>query len=91
METCTRYTGIQASQGSKMTGSRFIVFLLAAGLLAVAALAMPVESYDALGSGDVAALAQAAAPMPVTAPLTPPTARTAESAEHAAVPRLWLR
>ena len=93
METCTRYTGIQASQGSKMTGSRFIVFLLAAGALAVAALlAMPVESYDALGWGDVAGSAQAADPtLPVTAPLTPPTAHTAESAEHAAVPRLWLR
>jgi hypothetical protein len=76
-----------------MTGSRFVVFLLVAGAVAVTALlAMPVESYDALGWGDVAGSAQAADPTPVTAPLIPPTAaRTAESAEHAGVPRLWLR
>jgi hypothetical protein len=74
-----------------MTGNRFIMFLLAAGALAAAALlAMPVERYDALGWGDVAGPAEAA---PMLAPVAPPppAARTADSAEHGALPRLWLR
>jgi len=73
-----------------MTGNRFIVFLLAVGALAVAALlVMPVERYEALGWGDVAGSAQAD---PMVAPVTPPPpARTADSAEHGALPRLWLR
>jgi len=74
-----------------MTGNRFIVFLLAAGALAAAALlAMPVEQYDALGWGHVAGPAQAD---PMLAPVAPqPAARTADSADHdGALPRLWLR
>ena len=74
-----------------MTGNRFIVFLLALGALAAAALmVMPVEQYDALGWGDVASRAQAD---PMLAPVAPqpPAARTAESAEHGDLPRLWLR
>jgi len=74
-----------------MTGNRFIVFLLAAGALAAAALlAMPVEQYDALGWGHVAGPAQAD---PMLAPVAPqpPGARTADSADHGALPRLWLR
>jgi hypothetical protein len=75
-----------------MTGNRFIIFLLAAGALAAAALmAMPVESYDALGWGDMAGPAQAADPtVPAAAP-QPPAAHTAESGDHAEMPRLWLR
>jgi hypothetical protein len=93
VETCARYTGTKMQQGPEMTGSRFVVFLLAVGALAVTALlAMPVERYDALSWGDMASSARAADRMPVTAPLTPPViGRTAESGEHAAVPRLWLR
>ena len=73
-----------------MTGNRFVVFLLAVGALAAAALlAMPVEQYDALGWSDVASPAQAD---PMLAPVAPPpAARTADTAEHGDLPRLWLR
>jgi len=82
-----------------MTGHRFIVFLLAVGALAAAALmVMPVESYDALGWGDMAGPAQAADPaLPAAAPTLPaaapqqPAAHTVESGDHAEMPRLWLR
>jgi len=75
-----------------MTGHRFIVFLLAVGALAAAALmVMPVESYDALGWGDMAGPAQAADPTPLPAALPQPAAQKAESGEHADMPRLWLR
>jgi hypothetical protein len=76
-----------------MTGSRLVAFLLAACALAATALmAIPVESFQTLGSGSVASN-PAPAPDPKLAPVPPPDqlSKSAESADHAAVPRLRLR
>jgi hypothetical protein len=70
-----------------MTGFRLLVFFLVACALA-ALMAIPVESYEALGSGSTASI-----PAPPEERLPPPPAPgsvTADSSEHA-VPRLWLR
>ena len=69
-----------------MTGSRLIAFLLAACALAATALiAIPVESFEGLGPAQPLA-SQAPEAKPVPAP-----AAAAEAADHAALPRLWLR
>lgn len=76
-----------------MTGSRLVAFLLAACALAATALmAIPVESFQALSSGSVASN-PAPAPDPKLAPVPPhdQVSKPADSADHAAVPRLWLR
>jgi hypothetical protein len=76
-----------------MTGSRLVALLLAACALAATALmAIPVESFEALGSGYLAR-SSAPAPDPKLAPVAPhdQASRSADPADHAAVPRLWLR
>ena len=75
-----------------MTGSRLLAFLLAVCALAASALmAIPVESFEALGSGYTASIS---APGPdAMLAVVPPhgPAAPSESADHAGVPRLWLR
>lgn len=69
-----------------MTGSRLIAFLLAACALAATALiAIPVESFEGLSPAQPLA-SQAPEAKPAPAP-----AAAAEAADHAALPRLWLR
>jgi hypothetical protein len=71
-----------------MTGSRLIALLLAACALAATALiAIPVESFEGLGPTQ-----PLAAPAPGARPAAAPAeAAVPEAADHAAVPRLWLR
>ena len=71
-----------------MTGSRLVAFLLAACALAASALlAIPVESFDALGSRSTPA---ATTSVPDERPVPPARSTTADSTDHT-VPRLWLR
>jgi hypothetical protein len=70
-----------------MTGSRLIAFLLAACALAATALiAIPVESFEGLGPAQ-----PLASPAPEAKPAPTPAQAASEAADHAAVPRLWLR
>lgn len=70
-----------------MTASRLAAFILAAcALAATALLAIPVESFEALGSRPTAATTT----VPDERPALPPRSSTADSADHT-VPRLWLR
>jgi hypothetical protein len=75
-----------------MTGSRLVAFLLAACALAATALmAIPVESFQTLGSGYVASNPAPAPDPKLAVPPPDQVSRPAESPDHAAVPRLWLR
>jgi hypothetical protein len=69
-----------------MHRSRLFALILAACALA-ALMAIPVESYEAIGFGSSASTA---ATQDERLPSPPPRSATADSSEHA-VPRLWLR
>ena len=69
-----------------MNGSRLFALILAVCALA-ALMAIPVESYEALGFGSTPSTATA---QDEKLPPPPPRSTTADSSEHA-VPRLWLR
>ena len=69
-----------------MNGSRLFALILAACALA-ALMAIPVESYEAIGFGSTTSTATAE---DERLPPPPPRSSTADSSEHA-VPRLWLR
>jgi hypothetical protein len=72
-----------------MTGSRILAFLVLVCALAVSALmAIPVENFEAIGSRHTAPPPAAS---DATFVLQSQKPRTAESADHTTVPRLWLR
>jgi hypothetical protein len=75
-----------------MTGSRVIAFIVAACAVAATGLmAIPVESFEALGSGHPAVASPAPEGKLAVVPSRSSAVEPAEAADHASVPRLWLR